>query len=85
MRFDCRAGAAIDKILNIGMLPGERSDQFHPTPDSPAQGVINASDIRDSGYRLEPSARPGGVARRAPVAQTQYVEINGVNCQVLEA
>jgi len=83
-QFDYDAKEVVDEILTSGMLPDQQSHQYYPTPGKLANIAIDMADINENDTILEPSAGQGAIAALLPEQQTTCVEINHLNCKVLE-
>lgn len=84
-QFDYDPTEVIEEITCSGCLPDIKSHQFYPTPASLAERVSDLAKIGDSDSVLEPSAGRGGLADFLPKDQLTCVEINELNCKLLEA
>ncbi len=83
--FDYDASKIINELVISGVIPDQKSHQFYPTPEALALKAIKLASISKEDTVLEPSAGQGGIAIHLPVGQTTCVEINQLNCKVLEA
>lgn len=83
-QFDYDAQPVIEELISSGVVPDGKSHQFYPTPESLAAKVVEEASISQSDEVLEPSAGQGAIACLLPVDQTTCVEINSLNCKILE-
>jgi len=84
-QFDYDARPVIEELITSGVIPDSKSHQFYPTPESLATKAVEAACISQSDTVLEPSAGQGAIACLLPVEQTTCVEINALNCKILES
>jgi len=84
-QFDYDAQPVIEELITSGVVPDSKSHQFYPTPESLAAKVVEEASISQSDEVLEPSAGQGAIACLLPADQTTCVEINPLNCKILEA
>jgi len=83
--FDYDAREVIREITMSGIIPDQKSHQYYPTPEPIAKRAIELADIQDGNWCLEPSAGQGGLAEHMPIEYTSCIEINEMNCKILEA
>lgn len=86
-RFDYDPTDIIAAIIHDGAIPEYKSHQFYPTPNSVAEAVITAANIKAGHAVLEPSAGNGNLVRLAEVkgGNVTAVEIAPLRCDILKA
>jgi len=83
--FDYDAQSVIQTIVSSGVIPDSKSHQFYPTPECLATKSVEQASISELDDVLEPSAGQGAIACLLPAEQTTCVEINKLNCKILES
>jgi hypothetical protein len=83
--FEYDASSVIAHIERTGCIPDFKSHQFYSTSGKLSKWACSFAKIEDTDTVLEPSAGTGGLAKYLPKDRTTCIEVNSMNCKVLEA
>lgn len=83
-QFDYDITPVLEKIIQTGCLPESTSHQYYPTPNCIAQALVDAADIGNGMYVLEPSAGIGNLIDKINKNIHLFaVELSDLRCGIL--